>query len=113
MPFVGFNMVLFVAYYFFLFKFYQFTPSFIDIIKIVAVSFTLGYLSPAPTGLGFKDVALVLLLVDAGLDSRAAFSMAIFDRGFNTLFWGILGSILGFDLIKEEFKKRFHKNIKK
>jgi len=110
MPFVAINMALFVFYYFFIFDLYGFHPSIINIVKIVSVSFTVGYLSPAPAGAGFKDTGLVLLLINSGLTFTNAVVIAVFDRVFVTVFWGLLGGIFGYSLIKEEIKRRFKKN---
>lgn len=109
MPFIFLNMVLGLLYYFFLFKLFHFYPSILNIIKIVSVSATISYLSPAPTGLGFREAGVVLLLVDLSMPLGDALSLAILDRVIITAFWGISGSILGFDLIKEEINKRFRK----
>lgn len=108
-PFIVLNMILSVCYYFFLFKFFNFYPQVLTIIKIISVSFSVGYLSPAPAGLGFKDAGLVFLLEKEGLPLSVAFSIAIWDRIITTGFWAILGSFSGFDLIKEEIKKRWEK----
>ena len=51
MPLIILNMMLFIAYYFFLFRIFNFHPKFLTIIKIISISFTVGYLSPAPAGL--------------------------------------------------------------
>ena len=108
-PFVIINVVLFIIYYFFLFRLFNFHTEMLNIIKIVSVSFTIGYLSFAPTGLGFKDTGLVLLLMENGLSLNVALSIAIIDRVIITVFWGILGAVVGYDLIREEIKKRFKK----
>ncbi len=109
-PLIILNMILFAGYYFFLFRIFNFHPGTLSIIKIISVSFTIGYLSPAPAGLGFKDTGLVLLLVNSGVALSAAISLAVFDRVFVTVFWGISGSVFGYDLIREEVKRRFKRN---
>ena len=106
-PLIILNMVLSIAYYFLLFRIFNFHPGFLSIIKIISISFTVGYLSPAPAGLGFKDTGMVLLLVNSGLKLNTAISLAILDRVIVTVFWAILGSIFSYDLIKEEIKRRF------
>ncbi len=107
MPFVLLNMAVYAIYYFFLFRCFNFYLDVTGIIKIVAVSFTLGYLSFAPAGIGFKDTGLVLLLIGQGIALDGAIMFALADRLIVTFFWAGLGSLVGFDLIKEEFKKRF------
>lgn len=111
-PFVILNMLLWISYYFFLFKMFNFYPGILDILKIVSVVIAVSYLSPAPTGLGFKDTSLILLLIEKGLVFNKAMMIAILDRGIVTIFSGILGSVVGFDLIKEEIRRRFKKGIK-
>jgi len=106
-PLIIFNQFLYVFYYYFLFSLFGFFPHFMQIIKIISLSFSLGYLSPAPAGLGFKDTGMVLLLVNSGLKLNTAISLAILDRVTVTVFWAILGSIFSYDLIKEEIRKRF------
>lgn len=106
-PFVVLNIALLIAYYFFLFRLFSFQPDILSAIKIISLSFTLGYLSPAPGGLGFKEAGLVFLLMENGFTFSNAMSLAILDRVLITAFWVILASLLGFDLIKEEIKKRF------
>ena len=110
-PLIILNMVLSIAYYFLLFRIFNFHPGFLSIIKIISISFTVGYLSPAPAGLGFKDTGMVLLLVNSGLKLNTAISLAILDRVIVTVFWAILGSIFSYDLIKEEIRKRFKKKF--
>ncbi|GEM_PF-1783597 len=110
-PFVAVNMVLLALYYFFIFRLFNFTPGFSSVVKIVAVTFTIGYLSPAPAGLGFKEAGMVFLLARYGVPSGAAIYIAIADRIIMTLLVGIGGSIFGFDLIKEEFKKRLSRGL--
>jgi len=110
-PLIILNMVLSIAYYFLLFRIFNFHPGFLSIIKIISISFTVGYLSPAPAGLGFKDTGMVLLLVNSGLKLNTAISLAILDRVIVTVFWAILGSIFSYDLIKEEIKRRFKRKF--
>lgn len=111
-PFVIFNIALLITYYFFLFKLFSFHPDILSAIKIISLSFTLGYLSPAPGGLGFKEAGMVFLLMENGLTVSSAMLLAILDRVLITAFWVILASLLGFDLIKNEIKKRFkRKNV--
>lgn len=106
MPLVILQISLVILYYFFLFKFFNFHPDFLNITKIVSISFTLGYLSPAPTGLGFKEGGFVALLLTSGVSLSNALSIAIFDRVFTTIFWGILGALTGFPLIRKSLKER-------
>jgi len=110
MPFIILNMILFFGYYFFLFRFFNFHPQPLEIIKIISVSFTIGYLSPAPAGAGFKDTGLVLLLMNGGLALNPAIFIAVFDRIFVIVFWGLLGGIFGYSLLKNEIKRRFKRS---
>ena len=109
LPIVVLNMAIYTMYYHFLFNFFDFHLQAIDIIKIIAVSFTVGYLSFAPSGIGFKDTGLVLLLTGQGIPLDGAIMFALTDRLIVTVFWIGLGSFAGFDLIKLEFKKRFQR----
>ena len=109
-PFIVLNMGLFFSYYFFLFRLFDFYPRPLEIIKIMSVSFTTGYLSPAPAGLGFRDTSLVLLLVNSGVAINKAILIAIFDRVFVTVFWAVLGGVFSYSLIKEEVKRRLKRN---
>ena len=106
-PFMFLHMGFFTAYYFFLFRYFSFNLTFLEIIKIIAVSYTMGYLSPAPAGVGFKETGLVLLLLDSGFALDTVLLLTILDRVIITSFWAILGCLMGFDLIKQEFKRRF------
>jgi len=112
LPFTITNVFLVVLYYFFLFRFFSFHTGIPSILKIVSVSFTIGYLSPAPSGIGFKDTGLVLLLVREGIDLPGALSIAIWDRLITTFFWISLGGVVGFNLIKEVMKEKFKIKLK-
>ncbi|MFH1772018.1 MAG: lysylphosphatidylglycerol synthase domain-containing protein [Candidatus Omnitrophota bacterium] len=109
LPLAALNTACFVAYYFFLFKIFNYYPSIADIVKIIAVSFTVGYLSPAPAGIGFKETGLVAILLEGGLLLKTAAAIALADRVIVTLFWGVLGLCAGFDTIKEQAALRFKK----
>lgn len=109
LPFILVHMAAFAMYYLFLFRYFNFQPVFFDIIKITAVSFTIGYLSPAPGGVGFREAGLVVLLRDKGLAFDDALTIAVWDRVIVTVFWAVLGSVVGFDLIKYHLKLRFKK----
>lgn len=108
-PLIVFNMGTIITYYFLLFRLFDFYPSIANIIKIISVSFSLGYLSPAPGGLGFKETGLVLLLMKNGLGISASLFLTVLDRALITIFWGALGMVTGFNLIKEEIRKRWRK----
>ncbi len=104
-PLILLNGCVYIAYYYFLLSLFDFFPTFLQLIRIISLSFTLGYLSPAPSGLGFKDTGLILLLVKEGLSLNKSILCAIIDRGITTFFWVILGLLFGFDLIREEVKR--------
>jgi len=110
MPLIVINAFLFAAYYFFFFRAFGAALSLLATIKIVAVSFTAGYLSPAPSGLGFKDAGLAALLVAAGLSPGLAITLAVVDRLLVSIFWVFLGGGSAIELAKQEFRRRTKKN---
>ena len=105
-PFLAVSMCIRLIYYAILFRMFGFITDIVNILKIVSISFAAGYLSPAPAGLGVKDAGMTLLLKEDGVALDAAISIAVFDRFFVTAFWGILGVLVGFDLIKREIARR-------
>lgn len=108
-PFVPANMLLLALYYLFIFRLFDFTPGLLEVVKITAVTFTIGYLSPAPAGLGFKEAGMVLLLTRYGLPPGTATAIALADRFIMTVLVGICGGIFGFDLLREELRKKLKK----
>jgi uncharacterized protein (TIRG00374 family) len=107
--FIALTIVFYLLYYFFLFKLFNFQIDSLSIVKIVALSFTLGYLSPSPSGLGFKETGLVLLLIEKGIPGNYALSFVIVDRIIITFFWGVLGFLVGYDVIKTEISTKLKK----
>jgi len=99
------SVFLGAVYYYFLFGIFGFKPGLWDIYKIVSVSFTAGYLSPAPAGLGFKDAGLVALLVQRGLPLNSAVALALWDRVIITVFWLSAGMIFAPSIIKDFFRR--------
>jgi uncharacterized membrane protein YbhN (UPF0104 family) len=108
-PFILINAGLYFLYYFFLFSIFGFSLSNLKILEIISISFTVGYLSPSPAGLGFRDTGLTLLLMDSGISLGRAIFCAVTDRVIVTFFWTILGLVMGYDLIKEEIERNFKK----
>ncbi|MFH1767678.1 MAG: lysylphosphatidylglycerol synthase domain-containing protein [Candidatus Omnitrophota bacterium] len=108
-PFAVINMLLYLIYYTLIFKTFHFSTSLLNILKITSLSLTVGYLSFMPAGLGFKETTLVMLLKDNGVILNHAVNIAIADRVCYTLFWAILGLIVGFDLIRESVKSVYRK----
>ena len=109
LPLVALDMVLFVGYYRFLLEFFKVCLPVAGIVKIIAVSFTAGYFSPTPAGLGFRDAGLVFMLVKQSIPAVVALSIALADRVITMVFWAGLGLLTGFDVIKEEVRRRFKK----
>ncbi|OGQ96075.1 MAG: hypothetical protein A2521_13280 [Deltaproteobacteria bacterium RIFOXYD12_FULL_57_12] len=103
------NAGLFIFYYYLLFGIFDFYPGYFTVLKIVSITITLSYFSPLPSGLGIKEGALGLLLMEAGQPLGQSLAIALADRIILTSFWFALGSLLGFDLIKEELARRFCK----
>lgn len=109
-PLAVVNLIFGVIYYFSLFRVYGFLFNIINTLKIATISFSAGYLSPAPSGLGFKDGSLVFLLMQKGITLKDSLSFAITDRAITTIFYLILGLIVGAEIIKSEIKKRLKLN---
>lgn len=101
------NVVLAIIYYFFLFNLFGFKLGFQDILRIVSVSFTLGYLSIFPSGLGVKEGSLIYLLAGEGIPLSSSISIAITDRVLTTSFYAFFGFLFGAKIIKEEIRRRF------
>ncbi len=108
LPLVLINAILGVAYYFFLLRCFSVEFSILELFKIVTVAFTVGYLSPAPAGLGFKEGSLVFLLMQKGLLLKDSMAIAVVDRVIATGFYAVLGFLFGARIIKDEIGKRFN-----
>jgi len=106
-PLVLINVILLVIYYQFLFRGFGVNLPLIEIFKIIAIAFTVGYLSPAPSGLGFKEGSLVFLLMQRNLSLKSSLSIAITDRLITTILYAILGFSLGAKMIKNTLRERF------
>lgn len=106
-PLLIINIVLGITYYFFLFNLFGFNLGFRNILRIVPVSFTLGYLSIFPAGLGIKEGGLIYLLAGEGIPLSSSISIAITDRILTTSFYAFLGFLFGAKIIKEEVRRRF------
>lgn len=109
-PFVIILAGLNVVYYFTLFRMFGFNLDSLAVSRIFFVSFSVGYLSPFPTGLGSKDASLVLLLAEQGVRAKTAVSCALVDRGIVTLFFLMLGIFSGSGLILPQLKARFSRH---
>ncbi|MFH1202122.1 MAG: lysylphosphatidylglycerol synthase domain-containing protein [Candidatus Omnitrophota bacterium] len=108
------NVVLGVYYYFFLFKVFNLNFALLDVLKIASVAFTVGYLSPIPAGLGFKESSLIFLLMEHGITLKASFLIAIADRIMLTGVCIILGLLFGTKMLIEALKiSPLSKNIPK
>lgn len=101
------NVALGIIYYFFLFNLFGFNLKFQDILRIVSVSFTLGYLSIFPAGLGVKEGSLIYLLAGEGIPLSSSAGIAITDRILMTSFYAFFGFLFGAKIIKEEIGRRF------
>lgn len=106
------NAGLFVFYYYLLFSIFDFHPGYLTVLKIVSITITVSYFSPLPSGLGIKEGALSLLLMEGGQPLGMSLAIALADRIILTSFWFALGALLGFDLIKDELARRFYKKTK-
>lgn len=108
-PVILINVILGLIYYLFLFRIFRVNLSLLEIFKIIAITFTVGYLSPAPSGLGFKEGSLVFLLMQHNLSLKSSLSIAITDRLITTILYAILGFSLGAKMIKNALRARFRR----
>ena len=107
-PLVLLNVLLGFAYYFLLFKSFGFFFNRLDVLRIVSVAITVGYLSPAPAGLGFKESSMVFLLIHQGFSLKNSISFTIADRIISTAFYLALGFLFGAETIINEIKTRLN-----
>ncbi|MFH0790296.1 MAG: lysylphosphatidylglycerol synthase domain-containing protein [Candidatus Omnitrophota bacterium] len=110
-PLVLINVLTYTIYYSSFFRVFGVRFDLLDVLKIVSVAFTVGYLSPAPGGLGFKESGLIFLLMQKGLSLKDSLSIAITDRVLITAFYLILGILFGAEMIVGEIKKRFSRDF--
>ncbi len=110
-PLVLISLILWVIYYFLLLKIFGFVLPVIDSLKIATVSVTIGYLSPAPAGLGFKEGGLIFLLMQKGLSFKDSLAVALLDRAILTGFYLGLGFLFGAEMIVSGIKKRFSRDF--
>lgn len=101
------NVALGVIYYFFLFRTFGVNCDLLNVLKIASVSFTLGYLSPFPSGLGVKEGGMIYLLTKHGVSLGRASVIAVIDRLLVSSFYGFMGFLFGARIIKDEIGKRF------
>ncbi len=106
-PLVIVYFVLVVFYYRLLFGMFDFYPSMYELVKIVSISFTAGYLSFTPGGMGFRDAGFVLLLKAAGLTIGDAFVVTFTDRMIMMFFWTTMGLFCGYPILRDEVRRRF------
>lgn len=109
-PLVLAHLFLGVVYYYCLLEAFGFTLSLTDILKIATVSVAIGYFSPSPGGLGFKESGLVFLLMQKGLSLKSSISVAVTDRVLVTGFYLIFGLIFGGKLILKEISSRLQRS---
>lgn len=105
MPTIILNVLFYLAYYYFLFRIFSLEVTFISLLRIVSIAFCAGYLSFAPSGIGFKEAGMVGILMTTGVDFWSATSIALWDRAIITLASLILGSITGGDILWQEIKR--------
>lgn len=105
LPLVLLNLALGIIYYYFLLAAFGFVFSLTEVFKIATVSFTVGYLSPAPSGIGFKEAGIVYLLMRQNLALKSALSVAIADRVMVSVFYIVMGLLCGSKMIISELKR--------
>ncbi|MDD5729533.1 MAG: lysylphosphatidylglycerol synthase domain-containing protein [Candidatus Omnitrophica bacterium] len=112
LPLVLLNVACGVFYYFFLLRAFGLTLSLLDILKITSVTFTVSYLSPSPSGLGFKEGSLVFLLMQKSVPFKNAAAIAVADRAIICVFYLILGALVAISFVLERPKKNEMSAIK-
>lgn len=105
-PLVFLNIAAGAAYYFILFRIFAIKLPLREIFKIISVSVTAGYLSPSPSGLGFREGSIVFLLMQKGIAFNRAFSIALLDRLAVTGFYIATGAVCAAEILLDVVKKR-------
>ncbi|MFA6217882.1 MAG: lysylphosphatidylglycerol synthase domain-containing protein [Candidatus Omnitrophota bacterium] len=108
-PFVLLNGIAGLCYYSLFFKMFGLRIPWLEVFKLIAISFTLGYLSPVPAGLGVKESGMTFLLMQQGVSLKQAVSLAVCDRLLVTVFYGASGFLCGWGLLHGAIKAKFHK----
>ncbi|MBU0549490.1 MAG: flippase-like domain-containing protein, partial [Candidatus Omnitrophica bacterium] len=108
LPLVLINVFISTVYYLLLFKAFGFQSSILNIFKIVSIAFTIGYFSPTPAGLGFKEGGLIFLLMQHKLSFAESATIAVSDRLAVTGFYAILAFAFGMNIIRAFIKKKFN-----
>jgi len=99
LPLAVINILISITYYYFLFDAFRVSMSFAEVFKIVSVSFTVGYLSPLPSGLAFREGSMIFLLMQQGLAFNKALSIALTDRLAVTVFFIVIGFLCAAQII--------------
>jgi uncharacterized protein (TIRG00374 family) len=105
-PLVLLNIIAGACYYLLLFKAFGLRIPWGEVVKLIAVSFTIGYLSPLPAGLGIKESGMTFLLMQAGVPFKQSVALAVADRLVITLFYVACGFLCGWGLISDVIKTR-------
>jgi len=104
------NMMMAVIYYALLFRCFHVSIPLLEIFKIVSVAITVGYLSPAPAGLGFKEGGFIFLLLQQGVLAHQACAIAITDRILLTGFYGVCGVLCVMPVVLALVRKKAAKS---
>jgi len=107
-PLILVNVSLSLAYYYFLFGSFGIVFSIWEVFRMVSIAITIGYLSPSPSGLGFKEGSLVFLLMQNNISLKSSISIAIADRLIVTILYAVLGLFFGWGMFKNNLKSRFN-----
>jgi uncharacterized membrane protein YbhN (UPF0104 family) len=108
-PFVLLNIIAGVWYYWSLFKVFGLHIPWGHVVKLIAISFTMGYLSPVPAGLGIKESGIAFLLMREGASFKQAVSLAVADRLVITVFYVACGFLCGWGVLSDAIKTRSFK----
>ncbi|MFA5118625.1 MAG: flippase-like domain-containing protein [Candidatus Omnitrophota bacterium] len=105
-PLALLNIISGVCYYWFLFKVFGVRIPWGEMVKLIAISFTMGYLSPLPSGLGIKESGMTFLLMQTGVPFKQSVALAVADRLVITLFYAACGFLCGWGVISDVIKTR-------
>jgi uncharacterized protein (TIRG00374 family) len=105
-PLAVLNILFSILYYYFLFDSFGVRMAFLEVFKIVSVSFTAGYLSPLPSGLAFREGSMIFFLMQEGYNFSKSLAIALTDRGCVTAFYGVISLLCGPRIIIQALGKR-------
>lgn len=100
------NLLISLFYYQALFAIFDHRADLASVLKVASIALSTGYLSPIPAGLGIKDASFAMLLINQGISASSAVAIAFWDRLISTFFWGSLGIVFSFDMVRAAIVRR-------